>query len=147
MNKDKSRNLIISILQVQSTFRTVAQRAFAKLNKDITFEMMQVLVELWKQDGINQQIIAQRIFKDKSSLSYLISNLEKRKLVYRKEDETDRRNKLVYLTEDGSDLRHEFRPVLDDIYSQMSLELDSSSTDNIISGMNDLNRIISKIKV
>lgn len=147
MENDKSRSLMLSILQVHSTFKTVAQRSLTKLNKEITFEMMQVLVELWKNDGVNQQILAQKTFKDKSSLSYLINNLEKRNLVFRKEDNNDRRNKLIYLTEAGDNLRHEFNPLLNNIYTQMAKELDIREIDNVIAYMSDLNQIISQIKV
>ena len=147
MEKDNSRSLMLSILEVHSTFKTIVQRSLTKLNKDITFEMMQVLVELWKSDGVNQQILAQKTVKDKSSLSYLINNLEKRNLVYRKEDENDRRNKLIYLTDAGDKLRYDFTPLLEDIYIQMAKKLNNKDIEKIIFFMSELNQIISKINI
>ncbi|MGL4332950.1 MAG: MarR family winged helix-turn-helix transcriptional regulator [Bacteroidales bacterium] len=147
MEKEQSRSLILAILQTQSTFRTVVQRSLGQLDKNITFEMIQVLVELWKQDGINQQELANKTFKDKSSLSYLLNNLEKRDLVLRYEDEHDRRNKLILLTDKGRELQNHFSPILGEIYAQMAEKLDPDTLDFVISYMKELNLIISKINL
>jgi DNA-binding MarR family transcriptional regulator len=69
---------------------------------NITFEMLEVMSCLWRQDGINQQEIAGITLRDKSSMTYLLDNLVKRKLVHRVEDENDRRNKLIYLQRKGA---------------------------------------------
>jgi DNA-binding MarR family transcriptional regulator len=50
---------------------------------NITFEMLEVMGCLWKKDGINQQEIANLTLRDKSSMTYLLDNLVKRKLVNR----------------------------------------------------------------
>lgn len=147
MEKEQTRSLILNILQTQSTFRTVVQRSLAKLNQDITFEMIQVLVELWKQDGVNQQDLAIKTFKDKSSLSYLINNMEKRNYVVRCEDEKDRRNKRIMLTDEGRALKDQFTPLLDNIYSQMADRLDGDMVRQINACMKNLNYIISQIKL
>lgn len=147
MDKEQARNLLLSILQAHSTFRTVVQRTIAKLDNNITFEMMQILVELWKKDGINQQELADKTFKDKSSLSYLISNLEKRDLVIRCEDTQDRRNKRIMLTDAGRELQNQYTPILQDVYSQMAEQLDSTTVDFVVSYMKDLNHIISQINL
>jgi DNA-binding MarR family transcriptional regulator len=50
---------------------------------NITFEMLEVMSCLWKNDGINRQEIAGLTLRDKSGMTYLLDNLVKRKLVHR----------------------------------------------------------------
>lgn len=80
--------------------------------------MLQVLSCLWRDQGIAQQTLAERIIKDKASLSNLLSNLERKGYVCRREDASDRRNKLVYLTPAGEALWQRLLPILDDVYNQ-----------------------------
>lgn len=101
------------------TFRQFLQAKFKQNNLDLTVEMMQVLKQLWNKDGINQQEIADNIVKDKTSLTYLIDNLTRRKLVFRKEDTIDRRNKLIFLTPAGLELKSRIEPLLQELQVEM----------------------------
>ena len=94
------RELMLQIVRTRMAFRRSMQRTLRKNNAGITFEMLQVLSSLWHEQGISQQILAERIAKDKACLTNLMNNLEKKGYVYRKEDPADRRNKLVFLTLD-----------------------------------------------
>ena len=91
------RELMLQIVRTRMAFRRSMQRTLRKNNAGITFEMLQVLSSLWHEQGISQQILAERIAKDKACLTNLMNNLEKKGYVYRKEDPADRRNKLVFL--------------------------------------------------
>ncbi len=96
------RELMLQIVRTRMAFRRSMQRTLRKNNAGITFEMLQVLSSLWHEQGISQQILAERIAKkDKACLTNLMNNLEKKGYVYRKEDPADRRNKLVFLTPEG----------------------------------------------
>ena len=77
-------------------FRRYIQRTLKEHGIGITFEMLQVLSCLWRDQGIAQQTLAERIIKDAS----------------------DRRNKLVYLTPAGEALWQRLLPILDDVYNQ-----------------------------
>lgn len=68
--------------------------------------------------GHRSETLAERIIKDKASLSNLLSNLERKGYVCRREDASDRRNKLVYLTPAGEALWQRLLPILDDVYNQ-----------------------------
>lgn len=106
-----------SIIKTQLRFKTFLRARFREHNVDITFEMMQILLRLWEQDGINQQELANMTFKDKASLTYLIDNLAKRGLVERTEDANDRRNKLIILTAEGLRLKKQILPWIDEMYA------------------------------
>lgn len=105
------------IIRVNLAFRQYIQAKLRNNNIDLTFEMLQVLGTLWTTDGINQQEIANITVKDKASMTYLIDNLTKRKLVYRQEDGNDRRNKIIYLTEPGKQMQLLIQPWLHEMHA------------------------------
>jgi len=80
-------------------------RAFALQGVDITTEQWSVLACLWDKDKVTQQMLCDLTSKDKPSMTRLIDNLEKRKLVVRVPDSKDRRINLIHLTEAGLKLQ------------------------------------------
>jgi DNA-binding MarR family transcriptional regulator len=75
------------------------QKNFKQNGVDITIEQWSVLYHLWKQDGLSQQELCNATFRDKPSITRLVDNLEKLKLVKRVSSKEDRRMNLIYLTE------------------------------------------------
>ena len=75
------------------------QKNFRLAGLEITIEQWSVLYHLWKQDGMSQQELCNRTFRDKPSITRLIDNLEKQKLVKRMPSKEDRRINLVCLSE------------------------------------------------
>ena len=75
------------------------QKNFRLAGLEITIEQWSVLYHLWKQDGLSQQELCNRTFRDKPSITRLIDNLEKQKLVKRMPSKEDRRINLVCLTD------------------------------------------------
>jgi DNA-binding MarR family transcriptional regulator len=75
------------------------QKNFRLAGLEITIEQWSVLYHLWKQDALSQQELCNRTFRDKPSITRLIDNLEKQKLVKRMPSKDDRRINLVCLTE------------------------------------------------
>jgi DNA-binding MarR family transcriptional regulator len=75
------------------------QKNFRLAGLEITIEQWSILYHLWKQDGLSQQELCNRTFRDKPSITRLIDNLEKQKLVKRMPSKEDRRINLVCLTE------------------------------------------------
>jgi DNA-binding MarR family transcriptional regulator len=75
------------------------QKNFRLAGLEITIEQWSVLYHLWKQDGLSQQELCNRTFRDKPSITRLLDNLEKQKLVKRMPSKEDRRINLVCLTE------------------------------------------------
>lgn len=81
------------------------QKNFRKAGLEITIEQWSVLYHLWKEDGLSQQELCNRTFRDKPSITRLIDNLEKQHLVKRVAFPTDRRINLVQLTDAAKDLQ------------------------------------------
>ncbi len=81
------------------------QRYFREHALDLTVEQWSVLVHLWKQDGVSQQELCNKTYRDKPSITRLVDNLEREGLVTRVASKEDRRINLIYLTEQGKGLR------------------------------------------
>lgn len=113
--------------ELRDLLRQFIQKKFRENNIDITYEMQQVMACLWKTDGIKQQELADRTLKDKASLTCLIHNLEKRKLVKRMAGTDDRRSKLIFLTTEGKKLGKEVEPWLSELYSMVGHDIDMSN--------------------
>jgi DNA-binding MarR family transcriptional regulator len=115
---DLARDLSRAMAEMRSYLRQFLQSKIREHELDITFELLEVVMYLYKKDGVNQQEIADMMIKDKSSMTYLIDNLVKREMVKRVEDENDRRNKLIYITEKGKQLKDTLDPWITEIYEK-----------------------------
>lgn len=83
------------------------QKNFKQAKIEITIEQWSVLYHLWKEDGLSQQELCNRSFRDKPSITRLVDNLEKLKLVQRVPSKEDRRINLVFLSEAARTLQEE----------------------------------------
>ncbi len=83
------------------------QRNFKQAGLEITIEQWSVLYHLWKEDSLSQQELCNRSFRDKPSITRLVDNLEKLKLVKRVASKNDRRINLIFLTDVGRNLQEE----------------------------------------
>ena len=72
---------------------------------EITIEQWSVLYHLWRQEGQSQQQLCDATFRDKPSITRLVDNLEKLKLVKRVPSKDDRRINLIYLTKEALHLQ------------------------------------------
>lgn len=80
------------------------QKNLKQAGMEITIEQWSVLYHLWKQDGLSQQQLCDATFRDKPSITRLVDNLEKLKLVKRVASKDDRRSNLIFLTPEASAL-------------------------------------------
>ncbi|OWW25764.1 hypothetical protein B4Q04_09205 [Zobellia sp. OII3] len=82
------------------------QRAFQENGVEITIEQWRILFYLWKEDGINQQELAKRSKKEKSTMTRQLDTLEKKGLLIRRCLDEDKRNKQIFLTKQGKALEN-----------------------------------------
>jgi DNA-binding MarR family transcriptional regulator len=83
------------------------QKNFKQAGIEVTIEQWSVLYHLWKEDGLSQQDLCNQSFRDKPSITRLVDNLEKLKLVKRVPSKDDRRINLIYLTEAAKTLQEQ----------------------------------------
>ena len=105
--------LIFAILngQVSAAINRKLSRNLRKGGVEITPEQWTVLLFLWKEDGVTQQVLCNATFKDKPSMTRLIDNMERQHLVVRIADKKDRRINLIHLTREGRDLEKKAYPI------------------------------------
>jgi DNA-binding MarR family transcriptional regulator len=77
------------------------QKNFKDASIEITIEQWSVLYHLWKEEGQSQQQLCAATFRDKPSITRLVDNLEKSKLVKRVASKNDRRSNHIFLTKEG----------------------------------------------
>lgn len=136
------RNLQLVIVRARMVFRRYIQRTLKEHGFGITFEMLQVISCLWRDQGIAQQTLAERIVKDKASLSNLLNNLERKGYISRKEDAADRRNKLVYLTPAGEALWQRLLPILDEVYTRAEEAMELARIRNLTAELEEMHNIL-----
>lgn len=83
------------------------QKNFKESGIEVTIEQWSVLYQLWKEDGLSQQQLCDATYRDKPSITRLVDNMEKNKLVKRVSNKKDRRINLIQLTAEGKKLEEE----------------------------------------
>jgi DNA-binding MarR family transcriptional regulator len=121
-----------AVAEMRNHINTLIQEKITELTPHISFEMVEILACLWKEDGVNQQQLAALTVKDKSSITHLVGKLERELLVTRIGDERDRRNKLVYLTAAGRLLRKKLYPWVQEIYNQAVTDITPEDIESCI---------------
>ena len=109
---DSERSLFILVKRTSRAFMRRLNHNFSQAGHDITTEQWRILRCLQRQDGQRQQDLANRVRKDKTSITRLIDCMEKRDLVVRIADLLDRRQKLIYLTNKGKRLQEELMGIV-----------------------------------
>lgn len=77
-------------------------RALAPL--DIKPPHLDILVNLYRFEGISQQELARKLLVGRSNMSMLLPQMEKRGLLERRADQRDKRVLRLFLTEEGRSL-------------------------------------------
>ncbi len=78
-----------------------------------------IMMLLWKKDGITQNEIGERLGKDKTNITRMISNLENKGFVRKITCTDDRRCFKIYLTPAGAQLENEVCPVMEEIGQEL----------------------------
>ena len=139
----KMQEFVYALLMVQASYRQAIQKRIKEQGIDLTFEMIQVMRCLYRKDAVNQQDLANQTHKDKSSLSYLLNNMEKRNLIARTESHQDKRSKLIVLTEEGQALHQQIKIIVETVYHKVEETTDKNKLQFCVDYMTELSGIIS----
>ena len=90
---------------VHCRFKLYLSLFFQKHGYDITPEQFLVLDALWDFGVQSQQEIADKLMKDKNSVTKLIDALEKKGYVKREAYKQDRRQNLIHITDEGLSIK------------------------------------------
>ena len=116
---------------------------FKKAELGITVEQWTILAILWQKDKVTQQILSDITLRDKPSITRLIDNLEKRNLVVRIHDSSDRRVNLIYLTQKGIDMENKASAIINEVAGKTLSEI---SDEEIIVCRNVLRKVLNNLQ-
>lgn len=142
---ETARNLMLQIIKTRTAFRQALQRILKRNNIDMTFEMLQIMNSLWHEQGISQQTLAEKTAKDKACLTNLMSNLEKKGWIVRKESALDRRNRQVFLTPEGEAMSKLVLPLIREIYIQAGIQMGVDEMNTSIAQLKKLDGILNQL--
>ena len=116
------RKLISDVIALRAAIKQFYFQRVKDLDLDVTYEMVQVLAVLWRENEVNQQEIADSVQKSKASVTPLIDNLCKRGLVERIPDPNDRRNNKINVTQKGREYQSKLEPIQEELYNLIMLK-------------------------
>ena len=136
-NLDDSYGYLINLAAQRLKYEL--HQTFQAKGYDVTPEQWAVLNRLWEQDGLSQVDLAERTFKDKPGTTRILNLLEKKGIVVRRPDESDRRILRVFLTRIGKDLRRKLIPCAQEVLAKSGKNL---SREELVQFKLTLNQIL-----
>lgn len=107
------------ILHLANTrMRQELQRRFAARGYSITMPQWHILNRLWEEEGLTQNDLADRTFRDKTTTARTLALLIEQQLIVRERDTVDRRNYQISLTPAGRALKQELIPIATGVITQ-----------------------------
>lgn len=108
------------------------QEQFNKHNLDLTKEQMIVLKRLHDKDGLSQNELAFLTIRNKSSLTRLLSKMEKKNYIIRKQSKIDKRINQVYITPFGKETFKKTKPAIKEMITATEQNISDSEKQQII---------------
>ncbi len=140
---DDFREFQLQVVRMRIAFRQCLQRTLRRHGVNVTFETLQVLSCLWREQGATQQMLAERTARSKASLSSLMNTLEKRGYIERCVGPSDRRNKQVFLSREGERFWLQILPIINELYLRFEQSIGRDRLRDISS---DLKRIQNELE-
>ena len=92
----------IAVARIHALWKKVFSEALAPLGIQVAH--YDVLANIFHTPGLTQQALAEKLLVGRSAMSMLLPELERRELVERRGDDTDRRVRRLWLTPTGEAL-------------------------------------------
>ncbi len=128
--------------KISTTINRALLRAFSQEDLSITTEQWSVLSCLWNEDKVTQSDLCELTRKDKPSMTRLIDNLQRSKIVVRVPHATDRRVNLIHLTQYGASLREKVNGIVQLVVDKALIDVSGSE---VVVARNVLNKIIKNL--
>ncbi|MBT4286064.1 MAG: MarR family transcriptional regulator [Deltaproteobacteria bacterium] len=119
------------------------QKIISHLGLEITIEQAQVLLSLYKNEGVSQIQLADKVFSGRTNITRIINGLVTSQLIRRQKDKTDRRCFRIYLTTEGKKILEQLIPILDNANQMLINAIGNKQHQEILQSLEDVNDIIS----
>ena len=99
---------------------------------NITTEQWSVLYQVYQEEGVIQKTIAERLYKDKPTITRLLAQLENKQLIRRTAGIRDRRSVTVSVTAAGAELIHQTYPLERQLMAEVKSGIGESSYEELL---------------
>ncbi len=133
----------IGVARACQLMQQAATRAIADLG--IKPPHLDILVNLYRFDGISQQELARKLLVGRSNMSMLLPQLEKRDLILRKADAKDKRVLRLSLTEAGRSLTEQAMIIQTGLIDRILSQTPEDRCLQVAESMEDIIRILQTV--
>lgn len=113
--------------------------ALRQSNIGLTPEQFLLIDLLWNQGPMSQQSIADKMQKDKNSVTKLVDGLEAKGFVVRRKDENDRRSNLLILTQKAEGMKESAKEKGISVLDKMLEGISEEELKSFLATLNKLN--------
>lgn len=139
---EMDRAVGFKVVKLALRMKQELRRAYLSAGMDVTPEQWAVINKLFLNDGLSQSELAEQTWKDRPTITRILDTLERRGLVVRGRDHTDRRRYRVHLTMAGSELRARLFPVTKALGARLVEGMDEN---DIVALKASLDRMLSNL--
>ena len=126
------------INRLAAKMNAALHRAFKSAGYNITAQQWAVLNRLWEENGLHQNLLAERTTKNRHNVSRMLTVMEKQRLLKRRPDPEDARLQRIYLTENGAKLQDVLVPIAHSIIEKMFIGFEKNELENLKQTMDQL---------
>lgn len=112
---------------------------------DITPEQLIVIKELSREEGISQKELSVKLDKDQNTVKAIIDKLEKKSLIKRQENKTDKRAFSLFLTDKAKKELPIIESYENEVLNNIIKNIDSKDADKFVKILDIIRKNISEI--
>jgi len=105
-------SIVVSVGRTRRVIASAINKKIAEAGHDLTIEQIILIKKIGEEEGIKQQELANKIFKEKATITRALNKMEQKNLIVRIVDKEDKRQKLIYLTHKGKELKKTLMPIV-----------------------------------
>lgn len=111
---------------------------------DVSVSIAYVLLNLSREEGVPSTQIAPMLGMEPSSLTRLLKNLEEKKLIRKKSDESDARQVLIFLTTEGERKKEVARRIVRRFNNRVRQNIPEQDLEIFLKTLNKINEVASQ---
>ena len=128
-NKQLQESLGYIVNKSSKIVLKIVNQEFMSKGCNLTWEQFDVLIHLSFTEGQQQQQLAEKLSKDKTTVTRLIKSVEKLDLVKRVANKEDKREKQVYLTKSGEKIMKKLTRIAQGVLKKAQTGIDPADLD------------------
>ena len=107
----KEVNILNSYIKLVRAFESISSHLYMKLDKEgLTESQFYLLDVLYHCGPMNQKELGKKIFRSEGNITMVVNNLERRKLIKKKQNPDDKRIYIIKLKTEGKELYEKVFP-------------------------------------